>query len=377
MAINTKIHGNPESIRQAAGWFRGTLAEGIHGCTSQIYSARGNTEAEWRGEAGEAFRAKMTGGGGKADELGNHADEAGRSFESCADDLHTAQKHMERARGIAGRAGLEMTETEILDPPPAPASPEPLPSDGSATPELAASHDSAVQAQEQHANQVAAYAAAKEEADLGRELWDAAKTTASGVWTSLTEKAAFTATDLVNGVTGATAGAVAKVMREQSAWLREMGEQHMNHFRAASADPAGARMSAQAADDAFRASDDAARAGGGVARTLGRALPVVGLGITAASVGYDVENGKPPGKAVVSGLAGFGSSVAVGAAIGGPVGAVVGAGVGVIASGAADAAYDALPQGVQDGIESGVGAAGEALGDAAGATGDVFNSIFG
>ncbi|WP_199433561.1 hypothetical protein [Qaidamihabitans albus] len=376
MPIDTEIKGSPASIRQAADWFRSTLGSGIHDCVSQIYAARGNSEAEWSGPAGAAFRAKMTSGGHKGNTLGESAEEAGRSFDTYADDLHTAQEHMRRAREIAAEGGLEVTATQIMDPPPAPPAPSNLPGDGSATPEQVAAHNDAVTAQETHAAQVNAYNEARTEADLGRRLWESAKTTATSVWGGLTTKAAFSATDLVNSTIGAAAGVHAKIIRGQAQWLRELAEQQMNHFRAHVSDPVAARTAASAADDALNAADDAARAGSGVARSIGRALPVVGLGITAASIGYDVENGKPPGKAVMSGLAGFGASVAVGAAVGGPVGAVVGVGVGIVASGAADAVYDALPDGVQDGIEAGVGAVGDALGDAAGAVGDAFGSIF-
>lgn len=74
------------------------------------------------------------------------------------------------------------------------------------------------------------------------------------------------------------------------------------------------------------ATDTAEARAGGISRVLNpmlsrstpvlRHVPVVGLAITAAGIGYHIHNGKPAGQAVVSGVAGFAASVAVGAAIG-------------------------------------------------------------
>src|ERR1700741_4827613 len=155
MTIDTKIDGDPESIRGAARWMRGTLSTGVHDCTTQIYAARTNSEAEWTGEAGDRFRAKMTSGGGKADTLSADADRAGQSMEVFADDLQTARTRMGRAREIAAGGGLTLPDPQILDPGPAPAAPGTLAAD--ASPEEATAHQSAVNAQNAHARQVVAY----------------------------------------------------------------------------------------------------------------------------------------------------------------------------------------------------------------------------
>jgi hypothetical protein len=111
--------------------------------------------------------------------------------------------------------------------------------------------------------------------------------------------------------------------------------------------------------------------------------------ITAGSIGYDVHQGKPAGKAIISGvggaLAAAGTGALIGTAIGGPVGTVIGAGpglvVGAITSGALDWGYDQLPQSWQSSIESGVSAVGRGVKDVGSAIGegakDVWNSIFG
>ncbi|SFQ35413.1 hypothetical protein SAMN05421810_106252 [Amycolatopsis arida] len=132
-------------------------------------------------------------------------------------------------------------------------------------------------------------------------------------------------------------------------------------------------------DAAQRGASQAAR-GARIAARFGGKLPVIGTGIAITSAGYDIANGKPPGKAVVSTAAGIGAGVAAGAAVGSvvpvagtAVGAVVGAGVGLVASGAVDAAWDRLPKGVTDPIDKGLTAAGKAVG---GGAKKVWDSIF-
>lgn len=424
MPIDTKIDGDPEGIRGAARWMRGTLSTGIHDCATQIYAARGNSEAEWTGEAGDKFRVKMISGGGKADTLSADADRAGQSMEVFADDLQTALTRMGRAREIAAGGGLTLTATQILDPGPAPAAPGTLPAD--ATPDQAAAHQSAVDAQSAHARQVDAYAKAQTEASAASSVLDFGKQVAQNVWSDLTGKAAFQAADLGTGVAGALAAANASALRGQARALAAHGQTLAQRYVSVGAESRSADIARWLAQRGMGSADDlaggstpaalramqgerlrisgqmhttamatdtaeaAARRAGGVSRVLNpmlakstpvlRHVPVVGLAITAAGVGYDIHTGKPAGKAIVSGLAGFGASVAVGAAIGGPVGAVVGIGVGLVASGLADAAYDALPDSITKPFEEGVSAVGNAIGDGAEAVADgakkVWDSIF-
>lgn len=175
MPINTKIEGSPESIRAAARWLRGTLSSGVHDAVTQVYKARDNAERTWQGDAASAFRDKMHSGGRKADDLAAIADRAGQSFELYADDLHTAQAGMTRARDIARGAGLQMSGDVILEPGPAPAAPQALPTDGSASPQAVRAHNDAVVAQQAHAQQVDAYNQAAEEANRARAFWTRAR----------------------------------------------------------------------------------------------------------------------------------------------------------------------------------------------------------
>jgi hypothetical protein len=110
-------------------------------------------------------------------------------------------------------------------------------------------------------------------------------------------------------------------------------------------------------------SDAWERRAGSAARRFGSKIPIIGTAITAASIGYDIHEGKPAGKTIVSGvggaLAAAGTAALIGTALGGPVGTLVGAGaglmVGVAVSGGLDWGYDQLPKGFTDSIEGGPG----------------------
>jgi uncharacterized membrane protein len=110
-----------------------------------------------------------------------------------------------------------------------------------------------------------------------------------------------------------------------------------------------------------------------------------GAGLAVAGVVYDIHNGKPVEQAVVSGTAGFASSVAAGALIGSwiplPVagtvlGAAGGAVVGLFVSGVVDSMYQNGVLSVRQAFSGGM----EALGDTSRAIGDLgkdaWNAIF-
>lgn len=60
----------------------------------------------------------MTTGGQGVDTIADDATRLGQSFDQYADGLYTAQAGMQRARDIAVQGGLQVTDTEILDPGP-------------------------------------------------------------------------------------------------------------------------------------------------------------------------------------------------------------------------------------------------------------------
>ncbi len=389
MPINTKIEGDPESIRATARWLRNNLASGVHDCVTQIYQTRDNAEWSWQGEAGSGFRSKMSTGGKKADELVVDADRAGRSFEMFADDLQTAQVGMARAREIAGTAGLQINGDEILEPAPAPTAPQVLPADGSASLDAVTAYNNAVAAQQAHALKVSAYNQAAEEADRSWGIVDAAKAIGKNTWDDIRGKAPLQAADFVSGaVVGGLAAKHTSILKQQASRLMDESKLAAQRYLKSPGGSAEARFQNARAYEKFLEADEAARRAGSIGRRIASKLPIIGLGVTAAGVGYDISQGKPAGKAIVSGvggaLAAAGTGAVIGTAIGGPIGTVVGAGVGiavgVVTSGVIDWGYDQLPQGVKDGIENGVKTVGNAIGDAGKAVGSgakkVWDSIF-
>ncbi|MGH3972991.1 MAG: hypothetical protein ACRDS9_06670 [Pseudonocardiaceae bacterium] len=389
MPINTKIEGNPESIRAAARWLRGDLSSGVHDCVTQIYHTRDNAEWAWQGEAASGFRNKMSSGGKKADELAADTDRAGQSIEAFADDLQTAQAGMTRAREIASAAGLQISGDEIAEPGPAPTTPQALPTDGSASPDAVRAHHDAVASQHAHALKVEAYNQAAEEANRSRGIVDGAKSINKNIWDDIRSKAPLHAADFVNGaVVGGLAAKNVSILKQQANRLMDESKLAAQRYLTSPGGSAEARFQNNQAYKKFLEADEAARRAGSIGRRIGSKLPIVGLGITAAGIGYDTSQGKPAGKAIISGvggaLAAAGTGAAIGTAIGGPVGTAVGAAgglaVGVVTSGVIDWGYDQLPHGVKDGIENGVKAVGNAVGDTGKAIGSgakkVWDSIF-
>jgi len=243
-------------------------------------------------------------------------------------------------------------------------------------------HNEAVTAQNMHAQKVAAYTAASEEANRARGIVDNARNVNRTIWNELSEKKWFNAADFTNGVVGGLAARHASVLRAEHARLMSEARTSVQRYLA-SGGGVEARFQNSRAYAKFLEADDALRRAGAVGRMIGSKIPVIGLGISAAGIGYDISQGKPPGKTIISGVGGAAAGIAVGALASGPVGwvALGAVGAGVLVGVGLDYAYDALPQGVTNGIENGVKAVGNAIGDAGevigGGAEKVWNSVFG
>jgi hypothetical protein len=356
MPIDTRIDGDPASIRASADWLGKALATGIDRSVTDLFAARDGAEAGWQGDAGPAFRGRMDNAARKGDTLRADVERVARSFQAYADDLTTAQAGMERARGIAREAGLALAGTTILDPGPG------------LTPD-----------------QVTAYVSAQAEADRARGIVDAAKAIGQNVWDDVRGKALLNAGDFVNaGVVGGLAAKHTSILKAQAgALLDESKLAAERYLKAPGGSPDAKRLNLESYKK-FMDADQVARRADQVGRRVGGKLPVIGLAITAAGIGYDIHQGKPAGKAIISGvggaLAAAGTGAAVGTMIGGPVGTVVGAGaglvVGLVAGGALDWGYDQLPEGTKAAIEEGFSTVGDAIGDAGEGAKKVWNSIF-
>jgi hypothetical protein len=190
-----------------------------------------------------------------------------------------------------------------------------------------------------------------------------------------------------SGVVGGLAATHVKILNQAADRLKEESklaeERYLN-----SGSSAERRFQNTLAHQKFLEADELTRRAGSIERGIAGKLPIVGLAITGAGIGYDISQGKPAGEAIISGVGGALASALMGAAagtaIGGPLGTVVGAGVGIIAgvatSGVIEWGYDQLPQGVRNCIEDGAKTVGNAIGETGKAIGGgvkrVWDSIF-
>jgi hypothetical protein len=269
---------------------------------------------------------------------------------------------------------------------------------------LLQAYEQSVAAYDGHQAKVATYVTAQQEADRARQDWEAVRIIGRNVWDDLVGKALLNVGDFANGAVGGFAARHTGIMKAQAkAFLDEKKLAEERYLKARGGSTEAMRYNREAYQRYLDA-DKYTRQAGSVARRVSSKIPIIGLGITAAGIGYDIHQGKPAGKAVISGVVGAGAAIGVGAligsmasgaaagALGGPpgilIGAVAGVGASLIASGAADWAYDELlSDGVKATIEEGfttvgdaVGDAGEAVGNAGEAVGDsakkVWNAIF-
>jgi uncharacterized protein YukE len=351
MSIDTEIKGNPENARAAASWLRDLLSSRVSDAASQIYQARNRAEASWQGDAGEAFRAKMTTGAQKTDELAVAATEAAADIDEYAAGLHRVQENMRAVRETAAAAGLTMNGFVIEDPGPGPASPGEPPT-GEATPEDVAAHNDAVDRARAHADLVEAYLRAQLDSGNERSAADILVDTLGNARDDVTQKWFLLVGDLTAGAVTTAAAWHSSTLRAQSTRLGQLALQHLEYTSSTPITDANRSYWQASAGQAGRlareGSDAAAAARATDARTAGLGLRVGGA-LAVAGVVYDVAvNDKPVGQAIVSGAVGFGASVAAGAAIGTlipvpvlgtAVGAIVGAGVGIFASGMVDSLW--------------------------------------
>lgn len=165
MSINTKIEGDPGSIRASADWLNKSLATAVDQSVTDLLAVRDQAETAWKGDTGPIFSGKMDKGGRNANDLVSHTQAAARAFNSYADDLTTAQAAMDRARQIAREGGLLLAGDVILDPGAGPAQPAALAS--TATADQVQAYNAQVTAYNEHQVKVNAYAQAESQATSG------------------------------------------------------------------------------------------------------------------------------------------------------------------------------------------------------------------
>lgn len=406
MPLNLKVEGEPSSLRSAAEWL--SKVEGaIHDGGSQLHKSRSESESAWTGEAGESFRSGLSRVGPQVDDVAVDHAAACRELNSHADDLDTVQQRIEQARAHALEAGLQVQGDEILEPGPAPTPPAPLPSDKPATVEQEKTHAAGVQAQQAYARRMKAYQECSQTIDEARKKEHASQNKLIEFVLGVAEKSPFTITDSMSGLAGAVAtrtsafrAAATKIAEsgklERAARLMHSPNLSLQHQTRAAAIHAQnsvnmktATRQAQATATArlvdrmpgwaktfvktgldFNQAPKYADSGSKLLRgslSVGSKLPVAGLLIAGAGIGYDVGvSGKNVGTSVASNLGGWAAGAGASAAVlaaGGPVGWAVG--LGAVAS-----------IGVGYAVEEWGDDAVNLAGDAANAVGDFVGDLF-
>jgi uncharacterized protein YukE len=120
-SLNTQVAGDIGSVRGAAGGI-GALGSGLDAAGAGFGSALSQSESQWSGGAGDAFRGKIT-SARQATRLAVTATHQVRdAMRAFANQMDQVQARMTQARSIAAGAGLAVSGNGIEQPKP-PAAP--------------------------------------------------------------------------------------------------------------------------------------------------------------------------------------------------------------------------------------------------------------
>lgn len=111
--IETKVPGDPVSIRAAAGWLKVTLRGAVEAAANHDARARTYASSAWTGEAGEGYQAAA---GQVLAATDGHVDRIGRAanaLETLAAALTDLEEDMAEVRNRAAAHGLRVTGTTI------------------------------------------------------------------------------------------------------------------------------------------------------------------------------------------------------------------------------------------------------------------------
>jgi hypothetical protein len=347
--INTKIDGDPDSVRGAAAWLRSSLQASVRDCGSQLYRARTHAESGWQGEASSSFQGKMATAGQGVDVVDADTGGLAQSFDHYADSLYTAQVGMARAKDIAVGAGLAVHGDVIEDPGPA---------------------STTTQAQ--------AYEQAKQEADRANGIVDGAKRFAQDFWQEIENKKYIHATDFTNDLAGDLIKAHTSILKKEAQRLTNESKVAEARYLSSPGGSPEAKFQEEVRLSKVMGASELDEEAVNIGRRFASKIPVVGWAIAGVGIGWDIHDGKPPGKAIFSGVAGTLGAAAVIAVVPG-IGWAAAAGLvsGVVIGMGADWAYDHLvPDGVKQKIDDGLTAVGHGFESAGKAVGHFFGSIF-
>lgn len=120
--IETKIEGNPESVRSMATWLRGTLATTLDTSSRSQVTARSAASRTWEGEAALAYQDLTRTVLKATDKHEPRVSRAAGAFDDYAVELTNVQIEMARLRTRATAGGLTINGTVIQVPPAVPPS---------------------------------------------------------------------------------------------------------------------------------------------------------------------------------------------------------------------------------------------------------------
>src|SRR5262245_43198652 len=400
--LDTEITGEPASISSAALWLSATAAVGVEDGAQALRRARQEADADWAGDAGPAFGAKMTGAHDKVSGLHRRVTALADSLESFAGSMRACQNRMADIRGSAAGAGLGVRGHVIEHPGPGAARPPDL-SGVPMTAEQVQAYEADVLAYNRHQQLLTAfYDAAGQAAEVRATFAQAQQTLADDYEGMSGGDAVLTGTDFVAAAALARMSSYhAKLLRadarhwaSEAAWWTERmrttdyrAYQRMPDLlgpdaprRMFDSDAAHERYLQNRANASSTAATEAENRFAGAAKNVSRGLVGVGIGV-------DLLQGESVPQAVASNVGGYAAGAAVtaggsagtsmlaataaGAAMGSAVpvvGTVVGAGVGLavglFASGAIDSLFENGPD-----VERALDEGAEAVTDTVGAVG--------
>jgi uncharacterized protein YukE len=380
--LDTKVDGDPASIRSTAGWLQ-AMSDRLDDSARLVHQAGAGSEGEWKGPASEAFRATMTGVKPRITVVAEGYDQARGSLNAHADSLSSVQKDMERAKQVAGAGGLTVTG-DIIYEPTQPPSPTPLGKKPSESEKRA--HKDAEAAVAAYNRQSQAYQEAAEIVKNAREEEDRAIETLKRALNFISRNETGFTADLTAGLAGASFGAVSSRAGARASKFR--GLQSRYEAKAAQARARYAALRAQrigrfnfikkflnpirqgtALASAESATQQAARAGAtaesyaakaGRFAKVGKVVPFAGTAVAVVGGINDYTSGRESAaQAATSTLGGIAAGAAAGALVGTAIpvpvvgtaaGAIVGAGVGAITSMEIDAHWDTISSGAESAL---------------------------
>ncbi|GLY32510.1 hypothetical protein [Kineosporia sp. NBRC 101731] len=355
MSIDTTIEGDPQSIRTLGLWIEKTFTVAVGTASDDYRTARDRSERSWEGDAASAFHTKVDSAQSEAFTFELGIESYGKSLVNLADDLKTAKTGMERVREMAREDGLLVDGNTIIDP------------RDRVAPDMVPGRVLPPATDEQRSSelneQIEAYEKARREVDKVFDEYDMRKASFTNVSNDLRDKKWIVVATFANDtLVELMAGAYGSKLAQRALQAQEMIDlAHVRHVRV----PMNGPYFGDSLKDLQERYSVHAKSMGKVGQwgRVSKGLPVIGWGLVATDIGYDITHEKPVDKTLVSASTGLGvgaaagavgsalGTAAAGALVGGSagsvvpiagtiVGAVVGAGAGLVAGGMMDSAYD-------------------------------------